>query len=70
VERFSEMQADLDRERKAMTKLWAKPRSSSERCWTPLRRSPKDCGIAARAMQEIESLDILAIAAASEPSVV
>jgi hypothetical protein len=24
VERFTEMQADLDRERKAMTRLWAK----------------------------------------------
>jgi hypothetical protein len=32
VERFTDMQADLDRERKTMTRLWAKRRNSSRVC--------------------------------------
>ena len=47
VERFSEMQADLDRERKAMTRLWAKReeqilRRRRDDGW-PLRRPARHC---------------------------
>jgi hypothetical protein len=40
VERFAEMQADLDRERKAMTRLWAK-REEQIHDGRPLRRPPR-----------------------------
>ncbi len=62
VEKFTDMRDDLDRERKLMTKMWAKREEqlkgvleSSAGLYGDLQ------GIAGRAMQEIESLDILLI---------
>jgi hypothetical protein len=70
VERFSEMQADLDRERKAMTRLWAKREEQLRAVLESTAGLYGDLeGIAGRAMQEIEGLDILAIAPLPEPSV-
>ncbi len=63
VERFSEMQTDLDRERKAMTRLWAK---REEQLRTVLETTVGLYGdlqgIAGRAIPEIESLELLALA--------
>jgi hypothetical protein len=59
VEKFSDMQADLDRERKAMTRLWAKRETqilgvieSTVGMYGDLQ------GIAGKALQEIEALQI------------
>jgi hypothetical protein len=59
VEKFADMQADLDRERKAMTRLWAKREAqiygvieSTVGMYGDLQ------GIAGRAFQEIEGLQI------------
>jgi hypothetical protein len=59
VERFSEMQADLDRERKATTRLWAKREAqilgvieSTVGMYGDLQ------GIAGKAFQEIEGLEV------------
>lgn len=70
VERFSEMQTDLDRERKAMTRLWAKREEQLRAVLEATAGLYGDLqGIAGRAMPEIESLDVLAIASSPEPSV-
>jgi hypothetical protein len=60
VEKFSDMQADLHRERKTMMRLWGKREEqlkgvldSSAGLYGDLQ------GIAGRAMQGIESLDAL-----------
>lgn len=64
VERFSEMKTDLDRERKAMTKAWAKREEQLGIVLDATCGLYGDLqGIAGRAMQEIESLDVAAIAA-------
>jgi hypothetical protein len=62
VEKFTNMRDDLDRERKVMTKLWAKREEqlkgvldSSAGLYGDLQ------GIAGRAMEEIDGLDILLI---------
>jgi hypothetical protein len=62
VEKFTDMQADLERERATMTRLWAKREQqllgvldSTAGLYGDLQ------GIAGRAMQEIESLDVLMI---------
>jgi len=62
VEKFSDMREDLERERKAMTRMWAKREEqlrgvldSTAGLYGHLQ------GIAGRAMQEIESLDVLMI---------
>ncbi|OSI65719.1 hypothetical protein BSZ21_21010 [Bradyrhizobium canariense] len=69
VERFSDMQTDLDRERKAMTRLWAKREEQlSTVLETTVGLYGDLQGIAGRAMPEIESLDVLAISTSSEPS--
>ena len=59
VEKFSDMQADLDRERKTMTRLWAKREAqilgvveSTVGMYGDLQ------GIAGKAFQEIEGLGI------------
>jgi hypothetical protein len=59
VEKFADMQADLDRERKAMTRLWAKREAqilgvieSTVGMYGDLQ------GIAGKALQEIEALQI------------
>ena len=67
VERFTEMQSDLDRERKTMMRLWAKREEQLRGVLDSTAGLYGDLqGIAGRAMQEIESLDILLIEASSE----
>jgi hypothetical protein len=68
VEKFTDMRNDLDRERKVMTKLWAK---REEQLGTVLDSTAGLYGdlqgIAGRAMQEIESLDVLTIDSVAAP---
>jgi len=60
VEKFSEMQADLDRERKAMTRLWAKREGQIQGVIEATAGMYGDLqGIAGKALQEIEHLDLL-----------
>jgi hypothetical protein len=59
VERFTEMQADLDRERKAMTRLWAKREEQIHGVVDTMAGLYGDLqGIAGRSLQEIEGLDV------------
>lgn len=59
VERFSDMQADLDRERKAMTRLWAKREEQIRGVVESTVGMYGDLqGIAGRALQEIEGLTV------------
>lgn len=59
VEKFSDMQADLDREKKAMTRLWAKRESQIQGVIESTVGMYGDLqGIAGRALQEIEGLEI------------
>jgi hypothetical protein len=68
VERFGDMQTDLERERKSMTRLWAKREEQIRGVIESTVGMYGDLqGIAGRALQEIESLDVLAIEA-SPPS--
>lgn len=59
VEQFNEMQSDLDRERKAMTKQWAKRQSQ---IWAVLNSTAGMYGdlqgIAGQSIQEVEGLDV------------
>jgi hypothetical protein len=67
VEKFTDMQADLDRERKVMTKLWAKREEQLRGVLDSTAGLYGDLqGIAGRAMQEIESLDVLMIETKNE----
>jgi hypothetical protein len=60
VEKFTDMQADLDRERKTMMRLWAKREEQLRSVLDATAGLYGDLqGIAGRAMQEIESLDVL-----------
>jgi hypothetical protein len=59
VEKFTEMQEDLDRERKVMTKLWARRAQQLEGVQDSTAGLYGDLqGIAGRAMPEISRLDI------------
>jgi hypothetical protein len=59
VEKFSDMQADLDRERKAMRRLWAKREAQIQGVIESTVGMYGDLqGIAGRALQEIEGLEI------------
>ena len=59
VERFSDMQADLDRERKAMTRLWAKREGQIRGVIESTVGMYGDLqGIAGKTLQEIEGLDL------------
>jgi hypothetical protein len=59
VEKFSEMQADLDRERKAMTRLWAKREAQIRGVIESTVGMYGDLqGIAGKALQEVEGLAI------------
>lgn len=70
VEKFSDMQDDLNKERKAMVKLWAKRESQIQGVIESTVGMYGDLqGIAGRAMQEIESLDLLAIENSAEEEV-
>lgn len=62
VEKFADMQEDLDKERKTMTKLWAK-RQEQIRCVLESTAGMYGDmqGIAGKTLQEIEGLEILMI---------
>jgi hypothetical protein len=67
VEKFTDMQADLDRERKTMMRLWSKREEQLRGVLDSTAGLYGDLqGIAGRAMQEIESLDVLMIEANGE----
>lgn len=69
VEKFTDMQADLDRERKMMTRMWAKREEQLKGVLDSTAGLYGDLqGIAGRAMQEIESLDILMIENKDQPN--
>lgn len=62
VEAFSSMQEDLDREKKAITKQWAKREEQIERVMQSTVGMYGDLqGIAGRSMQEIEGLSLPAL---------
>jgi hypothetical protein len=59
VEKFAEMQSDLDRERKTMTRLWAKREEQIRSVIESTAGMYGDLqGIAGRTLQEIEGLQI------------
>lgn len=59
VEKFSDMQADLDRERKAMTRLWAKREAQIRGVIESTVGMYGDLqGIAGKTLQEIDGLDL------------
>jgi hypothetical protein len=62
VEKFDDMHADLERERKTMTKLWAK-RDEQIRCVVEATAGMYGDlqGIAGKSLEEIEGLDLKAI---------
>ena len=61
VEKFSDMQADLDRERKATMRLWAKREEQIRGVIEATAGMYGDLqGIAGRTLQEIEGLTLLA----------
>lgn len=62
VEAFSSMQEDLDKERKAITKQWAKRTEQIDRVMQATVGMYGDLqGIAGKTLQEIEGLDLLAL---------
>jgi len=62
VEKFSDMQADLDKERKAMTRLWAKREEQIRGVIESTAGMYGDLqGIAGRSLQEIEGLTLPAL---------
>ena len=62
IEKFTDMQVDLDRERKTMMRMWAKREEQLKGVLDSTAGLYGDLqGIAGRAMQEIESLDVLMI---------
>jgi len=63
VEKFSDMQDDLARERKATIRLWAKREVQIQGVIESTVGMYGDLqGIAGKVMQEIESLEVLAVA--------
>jgi hypothetical protein len=67
VEKFTDMQKDLDRERATTSRLWAKREEQLRGVLESTAGLYGDIqGIAGRAMQEIESLDVLMIEAKGE----
>lgn len=63
VEAFSSMKSDLDKEKRVITKQWAKRESQIERVITSTVGMYGDLqGIAGKSLQEIEGLDYAAIA--------
>ena len=58
VEKFADMQADLDKERKALTRLWAKRQAQIHGVIESTVGMYGDLqGIAGKALQEIEGLE-------------
>jgi hypothetical protein len=71
VEKFTDMREDLDRERKTMMRMWAKREEQLKGVLDSTAGLYGDLqGIAGRAMQEIEGLDVLMIESKSSNSVV
>jgi hypothetical protein len=69
LEKFTDMRDDLDRERKVMTRLWAKRGEQLNGVLDSTAGLYGDLqGIAGRAMPEIESLDVLMIEGGSPAS--
>jgi hypothetical protein len=69
VEKFSDMQDDLDRERKAMTRLWAKREAQIKGVIEAAVGMYGDLqGIAGKTLQEIESLEMRLLDAGSTRS--
>jgi hypothetical protein len=67
VEKFSEMQNDLDKERRAMTRLWAKREAQIHGVIESTVGMYGDLqGIAGRALQEIEGLGISLLEGSAE----
>jgi hypothetical protein len=67
VEKFTDMQADLNRERATMTRSWAKREEQLSGVLDSTAGLYGDLqGIAGSAMQEIESLDVPMIGAKGE----
>lgn len=67
VEKFSDMQADLDRERKAMTRLWAKREAQIRGVIEATAGMYGDLqGIAGRSLKEIEGLEVALLDAPDE----
>lgn len=63
VEAFSSMQEDLDKERKVITKQWAKRQEQIERVMQGTIGMYGDLqGIAGKSLQEIEGLELSALA--------
>jgi hypothetical protein len=59
VEKFSEMQADLEKERKAMTRLWSKREAQIQGVIESTVGMYGDLqGIAGKALQEIDGLEL------------
>jgi hypothetical protein len=59
VEKFTDMSADLDRERKAMTRLWAKREAQIDGVIAATVGMYGDLqGIAGQALEEIEGLEL------------
>lgn len=68
VEAFSSMQEDLDKERKAIMKQWAKREEQIERVMGATVGMYGDLqGIAGKSLQEIEGLELPALGSALEP---
>ncbi len=68
VEAFSSMHEDLDKEKKAITKQWAKREEQIERVMQATAGMYGDLqGIAGKTLKEIEELELLALAAPTAP---
>ena len=68
VEAFSSMQEDLDKEKKAITKQWAKREEQIDRVMQATVGMYGDLqGIAGKTLQEIEGLEIEALPSSSQP---
>lgn len=68
VEKFSDMQSDLDRERKTMTRLWAKREEQIRGVIESTAGMYGDLqGIAGRTLQEIDGLDVPLLEAPNPP---
>jgi len=67
VEKFTDMHADLDRERKTMTRLWAKREEQIRGVIDATAGMYGDLqGIAGKTLQEVEGLDLVALPAPDE----
>jgi hypothetical protein len=68
IEKFSEMKEDLDKERKAMTRLWAKREEQLDGIIKSTAGMYGDLqGIAGRTHQEIEGLELPMLDEPKEP---